>query len=327
MNADHATARALWYVAPGRVEIQDATLGALAPGMARVRARFGAVSRGTEAVILAGGVPVSEYERMRAPFMAGRFPFPVKYGYANVGRVEAGPAELVGQTVFTLYPHQTLFDVPSTAALPLPATVPARRAVLAANMETALNALWDLRPRAGQRIAVVGAGVLGSLVGHLCAASGGADVTLVDIDRDKAHIAGALGLKFAAPEAAMAECDAVIHTSASAAGLETALNLAGDEATILELSWYGAKRIDVALGGAFHSRRLKLVSSQVGKVSPSHRATVSHRQRLAMAIDLLADARLDVLLGPAIRFADLPERLPAVLAPGQGTLAPVVDYS
>ncbi len=326
MAGQHETARALWYAAPGRVEIREETLGPLAPGAVRVRALHGAISRGTEALILAGGVPESEYDRMRAPFMAGAFPFPVKYGYATVGRVEAGDAALLGRAVFALHPHQTLFDVPAQAAVPLPDAVPPQRAVLAANMETALNAIWDGAPGPAGRIAVVGAGVVGTLIGFLCGRIAGADVTLVDIDPSRADIARAFGLKFVKPDAAPADCNLVFHTSASAAGLATAFNLAADEATVLELSWYGAGDVAAPLGGAFHSRRLKLVSSQVGKVAPSHRATWTHRQRLAAAIELLADARLDALFAPAVRFEDLPAQLPKILAPGSGVLCQRIDY-
>ena len=259
--------------------------------------------------------------------MGGAFPFPVKYGYATVGRVEAGPAELVGRAVFTLYPHQTVFDVPAAAAMPLPDKVPPARAVLAANMETALNALWDAAPGPSGRIAVVGAGVVGALIGFLCGRIAGADVTLVDVNPSRAEIARAFDVNFATPDAAPKDCNFVFHTSASAAGLSTALHLADDEATVLELSWYGAGEVAVPLGGAFHSRRLKLISSQVGKVAPSRRANVTHRQRLAAAIELLADPRLDALLAPPVKFDDLPAQLPKILAPGSGVLCQRIDYS
>lgn len=319
-------ARALWYAAPGRAEIRQETLGDLAPGAVRLRALHGAVSRGTEALIMAGRVPESEFQRMRAPFMGGAFPFPVKYGYATVGRVEAGPAELLGRAVFALHPHQTRFDVPAEAALPLPDTVPPARAVLAANMETALNAVWDVEPGHFRNVAVVGAGVVGTLAGLLFHRLTGAEVTLVDIDPARADVARTLGLPFAPPDSAPRDRDLVVHTSASAAGLATALDLADEEATVLELSWYGAGDVAVPLGGPFHSRRLKLVSSQVGKVAPSHRATWTHRQRLSAAIELLADARLDALFAPAIAFDDLPAKLPQILAPGSGVLCQRIDY-
>lgn len=321
------TARALWYAGPGRAEIREERLPPLAEGLVRVRALFGAISRGTEALIAAGRVPESEYQRMRAPFMGGDFPFPVKYGYSTVGRIEAGPDELVGQTVFALYPHQTVFDLPAAGVVVVPAAIPPQRAVLAANVETALNATWDAAPGPSGRIAVVGAGVVGALVGLLSAKIADTEVTLVDIDPAREKLARALGLRFAAPGAAPKDCAFAFHTSASAAGLATALELAAEEATIVELSWYGAGSVAVPLGGAFHSRRLKIISSQVGKVAPSHRATVTHKQRLEQAIKLLADVRLDALLAPEVLFDELPARLPDILKPGSGILCQLIRYS
>ena len=318
-SAGTETARALWYVAPGQAQIREETLAAPSAGTVRIRAAYGAISRGTESLVAAGRVPPSEFQRMRAPFMAGEFPFPVKYGYAAVGTLDSD------ETVFALHPHQTVFDVPAEAAIPVPPTVPPSRAVLAANMETALNAVWDAEGTF-ERVAVVGAGVVGALTGFVCRALASADVTLVDVNPARAAVAAALGLQFAQPDQAPAECDLVFHASASAAGLATALGLARSEATIIELSWYGDAAVPVPLGGAFHSRRLKLVASQVGQVAPSHRRDWSHRRRLEHAIGLLADDRLDVLLEPAILFEDLPSRLPFVLAAGSSTLCQVIDY-
>ena len=320
------TAQALWYVAAGRAEIRPQAVAAPASGEVLVRALHGALSRGTERLVLSGRVPASEFERMRAPHMGGVFPFPVKYGYATVGRVEEGPAELKGRAVFALYPHQTAFTLPADAVIPVPQAVPPARAVLAANMETALNAVWDAAPSPADRIAVVGAGVVGALVAWLCGRLPGAQVTLVDIDAARAALAATLGVGFAAPGAAPRDCDLVVHASGSAAGLATALDLAGNEATVLEMSWYGAGDVPAPLGGAFHSRRLRLVSSQVGQVAPSHRPRWTFRRRLAAALDLLADARLDALLAPAVAFADLPARLPRILAPDSGVLCQLIDY-
>jgi NADPH:quinone reductase-like Zn-dependent oxidoreductase len=319
-------AQALWYVGPGRAEIRREPLPPPGPDEVRVRALHGAVSRGTERLVLAGRVPPSEYGRMRGPHMGGAFPFPVKYGYATVGRVEAGPENLAGRTVFALHPHQSQFVLPAAAVTPVPDGVPARRAVLAANMETALNALWDAAPGPAGRIAVVGAGVVGALVAWQCGRMAGTDVTLVDVLESRAALAHRLGVGFALPPAAPAGCDLVFHTSASAAGLATALGLADDEATVIELSWYGAGEVAVPLGGAFHSRRLRLVSSQVGKVAPSRRADWTPARRLAAALDLLAEPALDALLAPGVAFADLPRQLPGLLAPDSDVLCPVIDY-
>jgi NADPH:quinone reductase-like Zn-dependent oxidoreductase len=319
-------AHALWYVGPQRAEIRAQAVRAASGNDVEVRALYGAISRGTERLVFFGRVPDSEYERMRAPFMDGAFPFPVKYGYSNVGIVERGSAELNGRTVFALYPHQDRFTIPADAVVPVPERVPPARAVLAANMETALNAVWDAGPGPADRIAVVGAGVVGALAARLCARLPGAQVTLVDIEQGRAALARALGVDFALPDAAPEDCDLVIHASASAAGLATALRLAGLEASVVELSWYGAGDIPVPLGAEFHSRRLRLVSSQVGHVAASHRARWDHRARREAALALLDDPALDALIAPAIAFSDLPARLPQILGPASGPLCQLIDY-
>jgi len=326
INRTDEVAQALWYTGPGRAEIREEKLIPLEANQVRVRALYGAISRGTERLILAGRVPESEFERMRAPFMGGNFPFPVKYGYSTVGRVEVGPAELLGRIVFVLHPHQSLFNVPLGAVVALPDGVPPARAVLAANMETALNAVWDAGPAPAGRIAIVGAGVVGALIAFLCGQLAGAQVTLVDIDPARAELARTLGVNFARPEAAPADCDLVIHASGTAEGLATALSLAGFEATVLEVSWYGDTLVPVPLGGAFHSRRLKLVSSQVGHVAPSHRADWTHKRRLTAAVEMLADPRLDALLATAVAFHDLPAKLPDILNPKGGVLCQPITY-
>jgi threonine dehydrogenase-like Zn-dependent dehydrogenase len=258
--------------------------------------------------------------------MAGTFPFPVKYGYATVGRVEAGAAELRKRLVFSLHPHQSLFNLSAEAVLPVPEHVPPRRAVLAANMETALNAVWDGAPAAADRIAVVGGGLVGLLVAYLCARLPAAEVTVVDVASARAELVHAIGARFAGPDAAPSDCDLVFHASGTAAGLTTALRLAGEEATIVELSWYGRGDVAAPLGEAFHSRRLRLVSSQVGSVAPSHRPRWTHRRRLAAALALLNEPALDVLLAPAVAFDELPAKLTSVFGSESNAVCPLIRY-
>ncbi|KAA2242378.1 zinc-dependent alcohol dehydrogenase [Salinarimonas soli] len=284
------------------------------------------VSRGTERLVFNGLVSGPERERMRAPLQEGEFPFPVKYGYCAVGIVEAGPPELLRRTVFCLHPHQERFNAPVTMLAPVPKGVPARRAVLAANMETALNALWDAGAGPGDRIAIVGAGVVGLLVAALAAGMPGAEVTVVDVDPAREAVARALGCDFRPPAEAPGGADLVVHASASAAGLALALACAGTEATVLEMSWYGSEAVATPLGLAFHSERLRLVSSQVGRVSPSRRIRWSHGRRLAKALALLADPRLDALITEEVPFADLAGALPRLLAPGAPGLCTAVRY-
>jgi threonine dehydrogenase-like Zn-dependent dehydrogenase len=300
---------AFWVAAPGRGELRREALSAPGTGEASVRTLYSGVSRGTEATVFSGHVPVGEHARMRAPFQSGQFPAPVKYGYSSVGQVTHGPADLVGRNVFCLYPHQQHYVVPCAALYPLPAAVPPARAVLAANLETALNGLWDSGAGPGDRITVIGAGSVGCLVAWLAARSAACEVELVDINPARARIAQALGVRFATPDGASPEADIVIHASGSGEGLSWGLRLAGFEATVVELSWYGDRTVALALGETFHARRLTLKSSQVGTVAPSHRARWSLRRRLELALSLLADPALDVLINSEGRFEELPQTL------------------
>ncbi|MDT0388060.1 zinc-dependent alcohol dehydrogenase [Streptomyces dubilierae] len=309
------TGRAFWIDSPGRGVIRDVALRAPAEDEVLVRTLFSGVSRGTETLVFRGGVPESQHSVMRAPFQEGDFPGPVKYGYLNVGVVEEGPEALAGRTVFCLYPHQTRYVVPASAVTPVPDSVPAERAVLAGTVETAVNALWDAAPLIGDRIAVVGGGMVGCSVAALLARFPGVRVQLVDADPSRAKTAEALGVSFATPQDADGDRDLVVHASATEQGLARSLELLSAEGTVVELSWYGDRKVSLPLGEAFHSRRLTIRSSQVGTVSPA-RPGRSHADRLAVALDLLADPALDALVTGESAFEDLPGVLPG-LASGE----------
>ena len=318
--------RAFWVTAPGRGELRTAELAPPGPGKVLVRALVSGISRGTESLVFRGRVPRSQHETMRCPFQEGDFPAPVKYGYALVGHVEAGPAKMIGRRVFCLHPHQDRFVVPLDAVHTVPDDVPDRRAVLAANAETAVNALWDGAPLVGDRIAVVGGGTVGCLVAALAARLPGAVVELVDIDPGRAAIAAQLGAAFALPASARPDCDLVFHASGTGSGLGTALALAGLEAAIVELSWYGAGQVAAPLGEAFHSRRLLLRSSQVGEVAPAKRPRWSRARRLGLALEMLRDPVFDALLTGESDFDALPETMARLAEHAAGTLCHVVRY-
>jgi hypothetical protein len=296
--------RAFWVREPGVGEIRPAQLGTPDSGDVVVRTIRSAISRGTEMLVFRGGVPKSQYAVMRAPFQEGEFPGPVKYGYLNVGVVEHGPAQLRDRTVFCLYPHQTAYVVPAAAVTVVPEDVPPARAVLAGAVETAVNALWDAAPLVGDRIAVVGAGMVGCCVARLLAGIPGVKVSLVDVDESRADTAAALGVEFGLPTG---NCDVVFHTSATSAGLQTALDLLAPEGAVIELSWYGDTDVRVSLGGAFHSARLGIRASQVGMVAPARRGNRSTADRLALALELLRDPAFDVLITGESAFDDLPD--------------------
>lgn len=319
--------QAYWVAAAGQGELRAAPLRGPASGEVSVRTLHSGISRGTEALVLGGRVPVSQHELMRAPFQEGDFPFPVKYGYANVGVVTAGPDDLQDCAVFCLYPHQDRYVVPADAVVPLPDGLPPQRAVLAANMETALNGVWDLAPGPGDTVTVIGAGTVGCMAAWMMGRMPGCTVELVDTDPDKAAVAASLGVAFATPDSARREADAVVHVSGNPAGLRTALNLAAFEATVLEMSWFGDQEVALPLGEAFHSRRLTLKSSQVGQVPANRRGRWSRRRRLLAALDLLRDDRLDVLITGSSPFAELPDVMARLASEPGGTLCHRIDYA
>jgi 2-desacetyl-2-hydroxyethyl bacteriochlorophyllide A dehydrogenase len=319
--------QAFWIAARGRGEIRDETLPAPSADDVVVRSLYSGISRGTEAMVFTGRVPESEHQRMRAPFQVGDFPAPVKYGYASVGVVEHGPPELRDRAVFVLYPHQTRYVVAADAVHPVPDDVPPQRAVLAANLETAVNGVWDADVRIGHRVSVIGGGTVGCLAAWLAGKVAGCDVELVDVNERRASIATALGVRFAQPSEASRDRDVVIHASGAPAGLDLALRVAGFEATITELSWFGDQHVSLPLGRAFHANRLTIKSSQVGHVAASQRVRWTTRRRMELALRLLRDPSLDVLITGESRFEDLPAVMATLASDPGDTLCHRIRYS
>jgi threonine dehydrogenase-like Zn-dependent dehydrogenase len=319
-------AHAFWLRSPGKGEIRSATLPDPGPDEVLVRTRYSGISRGTETLVFQGGVPASQYAAMRAPFQEGDFPGPVKYGYLNVGVVEEGPSRLLGRTVFCLYPHQTAYVVPASAVVAVPDGVPAARAVLAGTVETAVNALWDAAPLVGDRVTVVGAGMVGCCVAALLARFPGARVQLVDADPGRVGVAEALGVEFALPGDAADGRDLVVHASATSAGLQRSLDLLAPEGTVIDLSWYGDADVTLSLGGSFHSQRLGIRASQVGLVAPARRATRTTTDRLGLALDLLRDPAFDALLTGTSPFDELPEVMARLAAGSLPALCHGIAY-
>ena len=317
---------AFWLSAPGCGEIRPVALPEPGKDDVVVRTLRSGVSRGTEALVFRGGVPPGQYEAMRAPFQEGDFPAPVKYGYLNVGTVEQGPPELHGRTVFCLYPHQTAYVVPTGAVTVVPEGVPPARAVLAGTVETAVNALWDAAPLLGDRVAVVGAGMVGCCVARLLRRFPAVDVTLVDVDEDRAAVAAALDVGFALPAGAAGGCDMVVHASATSAGLQRSLDLLAPGGTVIDLSWYGDSEVRLSLGGAFHSGRLGIRASQVGTLSPARAGRRTTADRLALALDLLRDPSFDALLTGQSAFGELPGVMARLAAGSLPALCHTITY-
>jgi threonine dehydrogenase-like Zn-dependent dehydrogenase len=319
-------ALAFWVREPGAGEIRPVRLPEPGTDDVVVRTLCSGISRGTETLVFRGEVPKSQYGVMRAPFQDGEFPGPVKYGYLNVGVVEHGPRDLLDRTVFCLYPHQTAYVVPAADVLPVPDRVPPERAVLAGAVETAVNALWDAAPLVGDRITVVGAGMIGCCVARLLTRFPAVDVTVVDVDPAKAKVVTRLGAGFASPAEAKDGRDLVVHASATSSGLQLALDLLAREGTVIDLSWYGDAEVQLSLGGAFHSGRLRIRSSQVGTVSPARSGSRTLVDRRALALDLLRDPAFDALITGVSPFDELPDLMSRLAAGSQSALCHTVSY-
>jgi 2-desacetyl-2-hydroxyethyl bacteriochlorophyllide A dehydrogenase len=321
-----ADARAFWLRSPGRGEICRVALPEPGPDDVLVRTVCSGISRGTETLVFSGDVPPAQYSTMRAPFQEGEFPGPLKYGYLNVGTVEQGPAELRGRTVFCLYPHQTAYVVPATAVTAVPEGIPADRAVLAGTVETAVNALWDAAPAIGDRVTVVGGGMVGCCVARLLSRFPAVEVTLVDVNPRRADVAAALDVEFALPAEAGGGRDLVVHASATSAGLQRSLELLAPEGTVIELSWYGQEEVRLYLGGAFHSGRLGIRASQVARVSPARAARRTTADRLALALELLHDPAFDALITGRSSFSDIPDVMARLAAGTLPALCHAITY-
>lgn len=316
---------AYWTVSARRGELRREELPEPRSGQVRVRALASGISRGTELLVHRHAVPGSVRNLMRCPFQAGDLPGPVKYGYLSVGVVEAGAPDLVGRRVFCLHPHQDVYLVPATAVTVIPDDVPTERAVLAGTVETAVNALWDGRPLYGDRVAVVGGGMVGASVTALLGSLPLTRLELVDPDPARRALAAHLGATGVTPEEAGGDCDVVFHASATQAGLQTALGLLGQEGEVVELSWYGTTPVTVGLGTTFHTRRLSVRASQVSRVSPHRAARRDHADRMQVALRAATDPALDHLLAGPTPFEQLPDLLRR-LADGEPGLCHLVRY-
>jgi threonine dehydrogenase-like Zn-dependent dehydrogenase len=216
--------------------------------------------------------------------------------------------------------------VPAGAVTVVPEGVPAARAVLAGTVETAVNALWDAAPLLGDRVAVVGAGMVGCCVARLLARFPAIQVTLVDIDPGRADVADELGVDFALPADASGGRDLVVHASATSAGLQRSLDLLAPEGTVIDLSWYGDSEVRLSLGGAFHSGRLAIRASQVGTLSPARSGRRTTGDRLALALELLHDPAFDALVTGESRFHELPDVMARLAAGSLSALCHTITY-
>lgn len=302
-----AEAKALWFRTRGHAEILEERLPRLRPGWCRLHTLFSAISPGTERLVYSGEVPEDLHREMRCPYMGGKFPFPVKYGYSLVGKITEGPEDSIGSVVHVLHPHQDQCIVRTEHTFPIPPQVPPSRATLASNLETAVNAIWDSEVTIGEHALIIGFGAVGSLVARLLSFMSGIKLEIVDANPSKIALAEKMGFKACDPGSVSGNFDLAFHASRSSDGLQLAVDRVGFEGRIIELSWYGTNKISLSLGGTFHSQRKAILSSQVATPSRRQRSRWDHARRRSLVFELLERSEFDSHITHSVPFGGLPD--------------------
>jgi len=299
--------RSLWHESPTHSALRPAE-APTAAALLRVDAHYSLISTGTERLVATGQVPRALWEEMQVPHQQGSLGLPVAYGYSLVGKVVAPDHALHGRWVHLLHPHQEVAWASAAELFPLPDDVPPLRATLASNVETALNATWDAQVMPGDRVLVVGFGLIGSLVARVLSLLPAVELWVVDKDPLRRDLAQNMGFRTLAPGqvAELPPVDVALHSSVSAAGLQTALDAVGQEGKVVELSWYGTRSVNLQLGGRFHSQRKQLISSQVSRLPASHQARWDFGRRKEAVFRLLAHEAFDAHIGEVLAFAQAP---------------------
>ena len=327
----------VWFPRAREVEIRDETVGRPGPGEVRIHAIASGLSHGTEMLVFRGEVPTDL--ALDLPTLAGSYAFPIKFGYASVGRVVetgAGVTELApGDHVFVHHPHQQEYVVRAAAAVRLPKRLPPELGVFLANCETALNVVLDAHPYLGDEVAVFGQGVVGLLVTQLMERAGAA-VTAVEPIAVRRELALRGGAEDAVtPEAAAARiatrtngrgADVVIEASGNGGALQLAIDAAAFQASVVVCSWYGSKPVSLDLGSRFHRQRLRLVSSQVSRLDPALAPRWDRQRRLDTALALLEELVLGPLISHRIPFAKAAEAYELVDQRPEETVQVILTY-
>jgi hypothetical protein len=318
-------ARAFWLTSKGRGVVRRQALPDPGPGWCIVRAVFSAVSPGTERLVALGRVPGPLQDEMRCPYMGGRFPFPVKYGYSLVGEVVEGPKALRGRIVHVLHPHQDICLVRCEDVRPLPHGLPPARATLASNMETAVTAVWDSAVTVGERVLVIGFGIVGSLVARVLGSGPAVELEVAETRAVRRRLAESMGFQVSATPPKR-PFDVAFDTSGTPAGLQAAIEGVGLEGRVIAVSWFGARPARLDLGGSFHSRRKRVIASQVSRIPGGMRPRWDVARRAELVFRLLERPDFDLHVGPPVPFALLPEAFEALIGRTLEGLSPLIIY-
>lgn len=302
--------KSLWFKNQFHAVMETEMLPVLPPNKKKnsclIKTLFTAISPGTEYLVYSGGVPKKLYVEMRCPYMGGDFSFPIKYGYSLVGQVLDGPTSLKGKLIHTLHPHQDYARISAEDVYVIPDGISPQRATLASNMETALNAIWDSGVNIGDKVLIVGFGIIGSLIARILSFIPQVEVDVLDVQPAKITLIEQLGFSIYKEEKEK-KYDLAFHTSGSGPGLQTSINNVGLEGKIIETSWYGDKEVNLCLGETFHSQRKLIISSQVSHLPACKSARWDYKRRKEVVFQLLLHPEFDAHITHTIAFHNLPK--------------------
>ena len=276
------------------------------PNTLIIKTLYSGISKGTEKLVSSGFVGKDQYKIMKSPFQEGTFSFPIKYGYINVGKVINGPKKLLHKNTFALYPHQDLFEINSKEVQILNESNNPKKYLLTANMETAINIFWDTQASNKDKIVIVGMGSVGILTAYYFKLQNYKNVFICDSNLKKKKFATLLGLNFKDFKS-IKDIDVVINTTSNYQIINKSFNKLNLEGKIVEASWYGNKKGIINLGGNFHSKRLKLISTQVSNIPKYLSNKHNYKSRLKLAIKALSSNKLLKLVNTESHFNNLEE--------------------
>jgi len=318
--------RSLWHLSDSQSVIKENTAQNPSPSFLKIQSHFSLISTGTERLVACGEVPGSVHDDMKVPYMEGAFPFPIKYGYSLVGKVITEGHSMTGKLVHAMHPHQDFCLINESDLFEIHSNIPAQRATLASNLETALTAVWDAQVNIGDRVLIVGFGLIGSLIARLLSFIPAIYFQIIEIDKERIQHAEKLGFPVSAILRKHSKFDIAFHTSATAEGLQTCIDGVGLEGKIIELSWYGKKPVKINMGGSFHSQRKQIISSQVGKLPSKYNARWDMKRRKKVVFELLENALFDQQITHFIKFVDTPTFFADLRAGKAKGLAYCIEY-
>lgn len=319
-------ALALFHRTADVSELSPVTLATPASNQIEIASLYSLIATGTERLVAKGLVPQELYDHMAVPYMEGEFSFPIKYGYSLVGRVVTENHPLSGRIVHLLHPHQDRCIVSDHDVFAVPEGVPAKRATLASNLESALNGIWDAEVSIGDRVFISGFGMIGSLLARLLSMMPSVEVVVMDIDPIKRKLAENMGFTVV-KDTEDSDFDVAFNTSASGAGLQACINAVGYEGKIVEMSWYGVKAATLQLGGSFHSMRKRIISSQVSNLPANRRNRWDYLRRREVVFELLRNDAFDVHIGETVSFENLPDLFDDIRRKSPAVLTWAVSYA